>query len=253
MTDRCLEGQLVQEFEGAFVSLTVVIPAFNEEAYIAATLESCLRAAERLPSSSVKIIVVDDQSTDRTAAVAASFGVEVRAGMRKGIGAARNFGAAEVGAGTVVFVDADTIMDDDTLEAISREVASGARFGAVAPVYRSQVIAVRALMSIWAWYARHRSMTQGVCQFFLASDFRELGGYDESIMMAEDTDINERFISTYGRDVMSVITSSRVYPSMRRYEQWGSLRSWIWTNPLVTKFFRQSPEFWKGWYIDPPR
>jgi glycosyltransferase involved in cell wall biosynthesis len=50
-------------------SLTVAIPALNEERNIAAAIGSVLEAAAAVPSLSVEIIVLDDGSTDRTAEI----------------------------------------------------------------------------------------------------------------------------------------------------------------------------------------
>ena len=49
------------------MNLSIVIPAYNEEKYIATCLESIVQNG----NSVAEIIVVDNNSTDRTAAVAA--------------------------------------------------------------------------------------------------------------------------------------------------------------------------------------
>lgn len=49
-------------------SLSIVLPAYNEEAVITTTVHSCLRTAERL-GLSVQVLVVDDGSRDRTGAM----------------------------------------------------------------------------------------------------------------------------------------------------------------------------------------
>jgi glycosyltransferase involved in cell wall biosynthesis len=50
-------------------SLTVAIPAFNEEAEIGNTIETVLGSAARVPELRVEILVVDDGSQDRTAEI----------------------------------------------------------------------------------------------------------------------------------------------------------------------------------------
>ena len=73
----------MKEAAGAAVkSLTIVIPALNEEAAIGSTLRRCLVAREALIKqttlTSVRLVVVSDGSTDRTAEIARSIdGVEV--------------------------------------------------------------------------------------------------------------------------------------------------------------------------------
>ncbi len=50
-------------------SITVAIPALNEERSIAAAIRSVLQAAATVPELSVEIIAIDDGSTDRTAEI----------------------------------------------------------------------------------------------------------------------------------------------------------------------------------------
>ena len=71
-------------------SVSVIIPAYNRESLLPQTLRSLL--AQTLPA--VEIIVVDDGSTDRTGAVAESFGEPVRVIHQENSGpaAARNRG-----------------------------------------------------------------------------------------------------------------------------------------------------------------
>ena len=78
------------------MKLTVIVPAYNEEAYLASTLESIQSAAAYLRTrsdASVDIIVVDNNSDDGTAAVASGMGVTVVLEGEQGIARARNTGA----------------------------------------------------------------------------------------------------------------------------------------------------------------
>ena len=62
------------------MKLTIIVPAFNEEAYLVRTLDSVQTAAEELRARSgidVDTIVVDNKSEDQTAAVARSKGARV--------------------------------------------------------------------------------------------------------------------------------------------------------------------------------
>ena len=92
--------------------LSIVIPAFNEELY----LGDCLAAvqAELGRSSlgeSVEVIVIDNASTDRTAAVAQQFpNVRVVFEPVKGLTHARQRGLKEANGDVLAFVDADTMM-----------------------------------------------------------------------------------------------------------------------------------------------
>jgi glycosyltransferase involved in cell wall biosynthesis len=95
---------------GALVS--VVMPAFDEEAFIAEALESVL-AQTYAP---VEVIVVDDGSTDRTAEIADGYGARVVRQDRSGPAAARNAGLAVACGEYWAILDADDVMPADRIE-----------------------------------------------------------------------------------------------------------------------------------------
>lgn len=82
---------------------TVVIPAFNAELTLPAALQSVLRGT-LTPDD---VVLVDDGSRDRTAAVAKSFGVRYIRQRNAGPSAARNVGIDATTTPLVAFVDAD--------------------------------------------------------------------------------------------------------------------------------------------------
>jgi glycosyltransferase involved in cell wall biosynthesis len=92
--------------------LSIVIPAYNEELRLPATLE---RLAEYLPTLGLQteVLIVDDGSRDRTAAVAESFGEEISGlrvlsnGMNRGKGYSVRHGMLEATGELVLFTDAD--------------------------------------------------------------------------------------------------------------------------------------------------
>lgn len=90
---------------GQGVRFSVVIPAYNEAAFLGATLTS-LAAQEG--AGKVEVIVVDNASTDDTAAVAASHGARVLYEPQRGVCAARQRGTLAARGDIVVSTDADT-------------------------------------------------------------------------------------------------------------------------------------------------
>lgn len=87
--------------------VSVVVPCFNAAAYLAAALESIVTQ----DPAPMEVIVVDDGSTDTSAAIAQDFGRGVRLVRQAnaGIAAARNRGVAETAAPLLAFLDADDL------------------------------------------------------------------------------------------------------------------------------------------------
>jgi glycosyltransferase involved in cell wall biosynthesis len=103
---------------GAPVRLTLVIPAYNEEAYLGDCLQSVV--AHR-GDAIAEVIVIDNGSTDRTAEIAAGFpGVRVVREARRGLTQARQRGLEEAHTDLVGYMDADTRMPAGWAEAALR-------------------------------------------------------------------------------------------------------------------------------------
>ena len=101
-------------------SISVVIPAYNAELYLADTLRSAL--AQTLPP--LEILVMDDGSSDRTAAIAESFGPPVCVIRLRNSKAAtaRNLGVEQARGEWIAFLDADDIWEPRKLELQMREL-----------------------------------------------------------------------------------------------------------------------------------
>ena len=89
--------------------MSVIIPVFDGERYLAAAIESALLQTV----SPAEVVVIDDGSTDRSAAIAEGFGGTVRCvrQARAGIGAARNAGLVAARERLVAFLDADDLWE----------------------------------------------------------------------------------------------------------------------------------------------
>jgi glycosyltransferase involved in cell wall biosynthesis len=99
-------------------SVSVIIPAYNAEAFIGETLESVQNQTFR----NIEILVIDDGSTDATAGIAGRFAegdgrFRVIAKPNGGVGSARNRGLAEARGEFVAFLDADDLWHPEKLAA----------------------------------------------------------------------------------------------------------------------------------------
>src|SRR5690606_32053674 len=93
---------------------SIIIPAHNEEAALVATLDRLIESANML-NEPYEIIVVDDDSSDGTAAIAQQRNAQVVSVKLRQIAAVRNAGAKHASGTYLIFVDADTLVPEPTL------------------------------------------------------------------------------------------------------------------------------------------
>ncbi len=106
-------GSMVEE---KTPSVSVVIPAYNEEKYLPKCLSSVL--GQNFDMSKVEIIVVDNNSTDRTPEIARSFGARVVKERKQGIAFTRQRGLLTAKGNVVACTDADAVVPKDWLKKI---------------------------------------------------------------------------------------------------------------------------------------
>ena len=111
------------------IRFSVVIPAFNEEGYLDASLESLQRQDF---AGRYEIVVVDNNSTDGTSAVARRRGIRVLHEPMVGVCAARQRGIDESTGEIVVSTDADTVHPRDWLTRMDARFRTGPDVVAVA-------------------------------------------------------------------------------------------------------------------------
>lgn len=109
--------------------VSIVIPAYNEARFI----EACLKSLKNQDfSGSFEIIVVDNNSTDNTAALAKALGATVIVEKTRGVCAARQAGTLAAQGEVVVSTDADTTFPSNWLSRIWTHFALDQRVAAVA-------------------------------------------------------------------------------------------------------------------------
>jgi cellulose synthase/poly-beta-1,6-N-acetylglucosamine synthase-like glycosyltransferase len=112
----------------ALPRISVVMPVFNGERYLRASLD----ALRKSDYPDFEIIVSDDRSSDRSAEVAAEFADRVvRSEVQGGSAEARNRGAAGATGEILCFVDQDVVIAPDTLRSVARYLAEHSDVAAV--------------------------------------------------------------------------------------------------------------------------
>lgn len=231
--------------------LSIVIPAYNEEKCLPATLESIGEALRGIASA--EVIVVDNESTDATREIAAGFGAKVVAESVRNIARVRNAGAASARGDVLVFIDADTLVPPDLfkrmIELTADEKVIGGGVGVrYEPVPKQAWLRLYILM--FQYIGRLLKWRGGAAQFCRTPAFRELGGYDETIYVGEDIEFHWRLAKLArgsGRRV-EFIEHPAVSTSPRRFEHLGIARTLFYTHPALMLLTWRTRSIWKYWY-----
>jgi glycosyltransferase involved in cell wall biosynthesis len=241
------------------MSISVIVPAYNEERYLGETLKSIHRAKEFLlekDAVATEIIVVDNGSTDSTSDIALSSGASVVKETKHNVAKVRNAGASFAKGKILVFIDADTIVPDELLWRINEVMASPSCFGgAVDTDYRAAKTLVNIYLQLWRILGKVTGMAQGATQFCRREVYASMLGYDEALYMGEDIDFYWRMkqFAKLQNAHVCFIEDMQVVPSTRRFDQWSFRRILICTNPFYVLAFRRKERAWRGWYKVIPR
>ena len=217
----------------ATVTVSVVIPALNEEQH----LGRCLRAIELLerpPGLHVaEVIVVDNCSTDGTAEVGRQSGARVQTVSPGCPARARNAGARCASGDWLAFVDADCVLTQDWLAVCATHLLSDSEVAAVGGAMRCPDRSA-------SWVERssyelaHRSRSTAAQQvrwlptfnlLVRRSAFEAVEGFDESLATCEDCDLGYR-LAEIGRLVLEPraqaehLGQSRSLGELFRREAW---------------------------------
>jgi glycosyltransferase involved in cell wall biosynthesis len=237
----------------AMPMVSFVVPAYNEQALIARTLHA-LREAASAAGEPYEIIVVDDASSDRTAAIAEESGARVIPVHHRQIAATRNTGGRAATGDLLIFVDADTVVNRAVvcaaIDAMRRgAIGGGCSFRFDGPLPKP----TRAVLSLAVLAYRVAGLASGCYLFCTREAFEAVGGFDERLYVAEEYAMC-RALKRRGRFVVlkeHVTTSGR---KLRAFSGFGILRA---LGRLVLKGHRrfrdrQGMELWYGARRDDP-
>lgn len=191
--------------------LSFIVPAHNEARLLGATLDA-LHAAASGVGERYEVIVVDDDSTDATAAIARQHGAVVLPVAHRHIAATRNAGARLATGEALFFVDADTVIDAAVVGAALQALREGAAGGGAAVGLRGDVAAhERSAAGLFAWLFRVMRIAPGCFIFCTRAAFDAAGGFDQAYYAGEDVAIS-RALAKQGQFVIlrhTVMTSAR--------------------------------------------
>lgn len=177
------------------MKVSVVVPAFNEEQGIAASLRSTRHAMTALDTMgwSSELIVCDNNSTDRTALIAREEGAQVVFEPINQISRARNTGASRATGDWLIFVDADSHPSRELFVDVVRAIQDGRCIAGGSTVsFDNPTPAVAVLGWSWNILSACTRWAAGSFVFCEAAVFREAGGFSQELYAAEEIDLFRR-------------------------------------------------------------
>ncbi len=221
----------------------LIIPAYNEEAYLPATLAAAREAMAGVADFPGDLIVVDNNSTDRTAALAREHGADrVVFEPVNQISRARNTGARAAlenpDCAFLVFLDADTHLPPELLQQALAALQSGETCagGAVTVSADPLPFYVDWLLATWNWWARTLGMAAGSFVYCRRDAFEAVGGFDEKVYAGEEVWLSHR-LRRWGRRrgmAFRVLAEPPIVTSGRK-GAWFS--GWDFARQLALLFF----------------
>jgi glycosyltransferase involved in cell wall biosynthesis len=203
--------------------------------------------------SSTRVLVADANSTDGTPDIVMSFrdrlNVSVIRGGMPSVG--RNRGAAQAESQYVLFLDADIELADISL---LRRCVERTRQGHL------HCVTTNILCRDGNWIDRlfyagndffqylscvHRPFATGMFMLFATEKFRELGGFHEQVLFAEDY-----LLSQQVERKRFAIVRGGVYTTNRRFQRMGHLRvGWLFLKTAMNfwneNYFLRDHKYWQ--------
>lgn len=199
------------------MTVSVIIPTFNEEGIIGRTVGHLLNTTDR--SLLADVIVVDGQSADGTVAEAERAGARVIRSECKGRAPQMNAGAAIAKGDVFYFVHADAVAPLDYVQQITAAVSGGADAGCMRMRFDRDHWALR----LKCWFTRFGAsgLHYGDQSLFVRAElFHRIKGYRAEMTVFEDLDIIERIRAAGSFTVLR----GPIVSSARKYQHNGMLR-----------------------------
>ena len=210
----------------------IIIPAYNEEAFLPDTLASARAAMNHVAAAFGKgeLVVVDNNSRDRTAEIAREHGADrVVFEPHNQIARARNAGAAVTEADWLVFVDADTTLHGETLSMALAALASGtvAAGGARVAMDREVTPMVAWIVRLWDRVSTLFAYAAGSFFFTRRDAFEAAGGFDETVYAGEEVWLARRIKAWAKRRGLAFRVLSESVTTSARKDEWFSTKEFL--------------------------
>lgn len=181
------------------MKISVIVPAFNEEKLLGASLAEVRAAANAFTRRGweFELIVCNNNSTDRTEEIAREAGAKVVFEPFNQIARARNTGAAAATGEWLIFVDADSHPSAELFTDVAEQILSGRCIAGGSTVRLDERRFVPGLVvRLWNLSSRIGRWLAGSFIFVEASTFRRIGGFSHELFAAEELELSKRLKQT---------------------------------------------------------
>ncbi|MBB6215421.1 glycosyltransferase involved in cell wall biosynthesis [Anaerosolibacter carboniphilus] len=234
-------------------AISLIIPAYNEEKRIYNTLLSVSKAArlfEVETNEKIEIIVVDNNSKDRTAEIAQIFGVRIVQEERHIISAVRNTGAKAAQGDILCFLDADSEVSENIFNLVYQAMQTGEYIGGGAKMKLDQDGLFYKGLSFGSLVMSYITGVSAVLIYTKRETFEKLGGFDEKYYAGEDL----KFIFNLRKEGKRLgkqfknIYNGYVVTSARKFNAMSLKDITLFARLLVNNRMMTNPEYCYTWY-----
>jgi cellulose synthase/poly-beta-1,6-N-acetylglucosamine synthase-like glycosyltransferase len=258
------EKRVVDGMTLEYPTCTILIPAHNEEKVIGQTLEAMLRLD--YPHDKLKIVVVNDGSTDGTREIINGFAAadgrvaifDVPRGQGgKGKSRALNLGVQQVASDLIAIYDADNTPDRHALRYLVAQLLLHEELGAVIGKFRTvnksstlltrfiniETLSFQSMLQAGRWQMHNIATLPGTNFVMRTSMIRRLKGWDEEAL-TEDSELTIR-IYEEGYKIKFIPYAVTYEQEPQEWKVWIRQRMrWVrGNNYVLSKFFHHIPHF----------
>jgi len=206
--------------------ISILIPAFNEEQFIAEVIGRVRQSFDTISYPSYEIIVCDNNSTDGTGEIARANGATVVVEPHNQIARARNTAAKSAKGKWLIFLDADTFLTPEILGKTIHALEGGkiCAGGCQLKFDREDIGLFPALMTgIWNRVSGFVNLAAGSYLFCYREAWADLGGFDEEVYAGEEIFFSQKLKAWAKARGMKfkVLTGDPVVTSARKMDWYG--------------------------------
>ncbi len=235
------------------MKISIIIPLYNEEKLIAETLQSIMKARnyfEKDPNNFLEVIIVNNNSTDRSVEICKKFNVTIVNEEIHNIAKVRNTGAKHATGDVLCFLDADSKVSFNIFSLIEERMSSEEYIGGGTKFKLDKNSLFFKLIYVGSNVFTRIFGLSGVLIYINKSDFDKLGGFNENYYAAEDIDfvLKMKNLGKVYDKKFSNINQGYVVTSSRKFET-VTFKDLIFQGGLLLhKPLRENPNYCQQWY-----